>query len=166
MQLALRFASVLLVATGSASMSAAKNVSATSDPAYETALREKKRDFERYIAGRNKSSESELATAEALRKSREKREREQAELEVQYQRTMKRYSTEETEKRDREDEERIAKRDMEDDQTRLAYRDRQELRRELEAEIAPVDPYREFEINMAVAPESKVSHVESKSSQQ
>ncbi len=136
-----------------------------SDSGYETMLREKKRDFERYIANRAKKSESEAAAAEALQAARRARSEKQAELQLQYQRTMKRYSMEEIEKLDRQDEERLAKRDEKNDDERAAFLKRKNYRRELENEIAPVDSYREFDINMAVEPESKASHTESKSSQ-
>ncbi len=135
------------------------------DSGFETMLREKKRDFERYIVNREKKSESETAAAEALRTARRAQIEKQAELQRQYQRTMKRYSMEETEKLDRQDEERLAKLSDKNDEERAAFRKRQNYRRQLELDIAPVDSYREFDINMAVEPESKASHTESKNSQ-
>ena len=78
---------------------------------------------------------------------------------------MKRYSMEEVEKLDRQDEERLAKLADKNDDERAAFRSRQNRRRELEKEVAPVDSYREFDIDMSVEPESKASHTENKSSQ-
>ena len=70
---------------------------------YETMLREKKRDFERYIANREKKSESEAAATLALRTARQAQSEKQAAIQQQYQRTMKRYSMEKIEKLDRQD---------------------------------------------------------------
>ena len=136
-----------------------------SDSGYETMLRQKKRDFERYLASREKKSESEAAAAEALRNSRQAQSAKQAEIQKQYQRTMKRYSMGEIEKLDRQDEERLAKLSGKSDDERAAFRTRQNHRRQLELEIAPVDSYREFDIDMTVEPESKASHTDGKSSQ-
>lgn len=132
---------------------------------YETFLREKKRDFERFVKYRDQSSQDEEVAAEALRASRKKDEEQQAELEQSFVRQMKRYSMEETEARDREDEERVAKESKENDEERRRFAKLRDQKRDLKESIAPVDPYRELEINMAVPPESKATPVESKGSQ-
>jgi hypothetical protein len=142
----------------------ATSVGAASDTSFETMLREQKRDFERYITGREKNSDKAATAAEALRKSRMASIEKHQELEKQYRRTMKRYSMEESEKLEQQYEERKEKESLKDDRDRLAFAKQRDERRKLEAEINPVDSYREFEINMAVPPESKASHTEIKSS--
>ena len=131
-----------------------------SDHEYETSLRERKRDFDRYVKARAVSSENELDAAAALRAARIASELKRVETEKEYQRTMKRYSMEEVEARDRQDEQRILIEENNDDAIRVAFVKNRERRNEMETKIAPVDNYAEAEINMAIPPESKASHVE------
>lgn len=130
-----------------------------SDPRFETELRERKRDFDRYVKARPNSSSTELKAAEALREARKKREAQLRDLEVDFQKKSKRYSMEEVETLDRVDEERLAKRDSKAEEIRASFVKTRDRRRAIEASIAPVDTYQEFDINMQVEPESKTSHV-------
>ena len=131
-----------------------------SDHEYETSLRERKRDFDRYVKSHSSSSETELDAAAALRSARVASELKRVEIEKEYQRTMKRYSMEEVEKRDRQDEERVLLEESNDDAIRVAFVKNRDRRNDLELKIAPVDPYEEAAINMAVPPESKATHIE------
>lgn len=131
-----------------------------SDHEYETSLRERKRDFDRYVKSRVVSSETEFDAAAALRAARVASELKRVETEREYQRTMKRYSMEEVEKRDRQDEERILIEENNEDAIRVAFVKYRERRNEMESKIAPVDVYEESEINMAIPPESKATHIE------
>lgn len=125
---------------------------------FETLQRERKRDFEKYIKGREFSSEKEVKAAEILRQARAKSLAQQLENEKNYRKKMKRYSMEEVEALDRADEERLARQASKSNQAREAFLRTREREREIENKISPVDPYRELDIDMTRPPETKVSH--------
>jgi hypothetical protein len=133
---------------------------AMSEREYEAFLRGRQKDFERVIKLREEAARRQSTASEALRAARVKDEERKRALEVQYQQKMKRYSMEEVEKRDREDEARLAKEASREDRDRELFVGNREKREALEAKMA-INTYQEFDINMAVEPESKSSHTES-----
>lgn len=129
-----------------------------SDRELEVSIRERKRDFDRFVIQRKASFDKAAAAAQSLREARRADQARQLETERNYRATMKRYSMEEVETRDRADEARLAKESKENDLARSGFVVNRNRRRVLEASIAPVDPYEEYEIDMKVEPDSKVSH--------
>lgn len=131
-----------------------------SDREFETQLRERNHDFDRFVKSRANDAEAENKAAIALRAARIASVAKQVEVEKEYQQRMKRYSMEETEARDRADELRLEKLGKDEEKTRanfIAQRNRQRI---LEASVGAVNTYEEFEINMGLPPESKASSAE------
>lgn len=128
-----------------------------SDRDYEVMLKERKRDFDSYVARRKKSSEQEVAAALELKKSREAYKLAQEKILLEFRKTMVRYSMEETEARDQAYEKVLANRTAESDLERTRFVERQKRRRLIEERSPKVDPYEEFEIDLTVPPETKVS---------
>jgi hypothetical protein len=131
---------------------------AESDREFESAMLQRQRDFNSYIKERNSEKRDLTHAAEVLHAARKAQEREHAENELAYQNVMKRYSMEEIEARDREDDERLLRERAQAEATRSLFIESRDRRRSIEASIGPLDPYQEFEINMTVEPETKVSH--------
>lgn len=129
-----------------------------SDREFEKQLLEQRQDFELYVQGRAADRERAIAGSAALRTQRAKDQARQLEVEAEYRRTMKRYSMEEIEEKDRADEERLAKQAQESDETRADFVKQRERRAKLAREIAPIDSYREFDIDMTTEPEAKTSY--------
>lgn len=129
-----------------------------SDRELEVSIRERKRDFERFVIQRKASSDKEVKAAASLREARRADQARQLETERNYRATMKRYSMEEVEARDRADEARLVTESKENDLARSSFVVNRNRRRGLEASIAPVNPYEEYEIDMKVEPDSKVSN--------
>lgn len=128
-----------------------------SDRELERQLLDQRQDFELYMQGREADRERALAGAVALRSQREKDQARQLEVETEYRRTMKRYSMEEVEAKDRADEERLAKESVENEVVRAAFVKQRERRADLIRKISPIDSYREFDIDMSTEPETKTS---------
>lgn len=134
-----------------------------SDPAFEAGLRQEKRDFEKYLDARGKSSADETKAAEVLRKTREAYQARQIAALNAYRAKMKRYSMEEVEARDRADEQRIEKENQKFEKQRTEFVATRDRRRQIEARVGTVDVYRAYDIDMTHEPESKNSHAESAS---
>jgi ATPase subunit of ABC transporter with duplicated ATPase domains len=131
---------------------------AETDREYETEMRQRQRDFNSYIKER-KSERSDFAkAAEVLHAARKAAEAQHEENERAYQKVMKRYSMEEIEALDRRDDERLLKERAQADASRSLFVEARERRHQIEDSIGPVDPYLEFDINLGVEPETKVSH--------
>lgn len=128
-----------------------------SDREYELHLKERKRDFDAYVASRKKTSEQELDSALALKKSREASKLEREKNLAAFVKTMVRYSTAEVEAREAAYEETLVDRKAESELDRSRFVERRERLRQIEERSPAVDPYEEFEINWSIAPESKVS---------
>jgi len=128
-----------------------------SDSDFETSLIERRRDFDAYVAGRKKSSESEVESALVLKKSREASRLENEKNLADYRKTMVRYSMELAEAREREYEIEIADRESEKELERSRFVERRIRRQGIEERSPKIDPYEEFDINFKVAPDSKVS---------
>ena len=131
-----------------------------SDHEFETQLRERNRDFDHYVKSRANDAEAESKAAIALRAERLASEARKTEIEKDYQRNMKRYSMEEVEARDRADEARLERLGKDEEKTRATFISRRNRQRILEASVGSVNTYEEFEINMAVPPETKASQAE------
>ena len=129
-----------------------------SDRELEISIRERKRDFDRFVIQRKTSLDNAAKAATSLRELRRSDQARQMEIERQYRATMKRYSMEEVEARDRADEARLESEIKTREVVRNGFVKNRDRRRVLEASILPVNPYEEFEIDMKIEPESKVSH--------
>ena len=155
LRLFLNLAFLVFAATTLAAQSATAEMS---DRELETSIRERKRDFDRYLHQRKAASEKEAQSSASLREARRASELRQLELERNHRATMKRYSMQEIELRDREDEARLAKEMSAKEVMRQGFVVNRDRRRALEASIVPVNPYEEFDIDMKIEPEAKVSH--------
>lgn len=125
---------------------------------YEAHLVQKKRDFQKYLSERLKASESERDAALAMRASREKELHEQNERQRRYREQMKRYSMEEVEALDRDDEKRIEQERQQGESLRRDFIARRDRLRELDLAISPVDEMKEFDIDMSKEPDFKSSY--------
>lgn len=129
-----------------------------SDREFETSVREQKRDFDRFVRDRKARRERGEERSQALSQKRRIEEAHRLQVEVEYRRTMKRYSMSEVEAKDRADEERLAKASQEYEKTRTSFVKQRDRRMDLVRSIDPIDPYQEFDINMGQEPETKSSY--------
>ncbi|CAN5636792.1 hypothetical protein BH10BDE1_BH10BDE1_10970 [soil metagenome] len=157
MKTSVRLAFVLLVSYAM-SLAALAPAFAETDQEFETAMVQRQRDFNSYIKDRNSEKKDILKAAEVLHEARKAAEMELAENQRNYLKKMKRYSMEEIEVQDREDDVRLERERAQADATRALYAESRDRRRSIEASIGPLDSYQEFDINMSVEPETKVSH--------
>lgn len=121
---------------------------------------QRKQAFEIYEKSLSRTSESEQVEAMRLVRARKERELKLEEQRERFAAQMKRYSMEETEARDRKDEERLAREDGKADQVRTIYVGRRDRLNGIEAERGFIDPYREQRIDFSKEPESKASATE------
>lgn len=143
---------------GAAHADSRAGTGAMSDRDFETQLQQEKRDFEKYVKVRGRSSADQEQSAEALRKMRQTRREQLEKAQEAYLAKMKRYSMEENEAKDLADEKRIEKEHEKTEKRRVEFLAKRDRRREIEARVGVVDFYRAYNIDMAIEPESKTSH--------
>jgi hypothetical protein len=119
---------------------------------------ERRRDFERVLKEREKALLKQPEASIALKEKRLAEKKRRAEVLAAYLKVMKRYSMEEQEALDAANEVQVEQREAAYEKMRSQFVEARNRRRTLEESMAPIDPYREFGIDMSVRPEFKSSY--------
>lgn len=132
-------------------------VSAGSTASYESQLIDRWTDFEKIQKERTRAKAQDERELEEIRERRRERLAREEALRVQHVQKMKRYSMEEAERLEAENEKSTAVADRKRDQERLERIHSRNKLLELERRIGHIDQYLEYDIDMVREPESKTS---------